>query len=207
MSSTVLTHPAFTFVGGIVVTLAAVFVFLKSNTAPNDSAAAVAGYNAQLEKVVASGLESGSPGEKAALDRFTGFLQGIGDVKFVRANASKVYASTAYLDDTLAIHRGEAEIEAYFTKTSETMKSYEVTINDIAKSGDDYYVRWTMVFAAPALSGGEPVHSIGVSQVRFNREGKVEFHQDFWDSGKNFHGHLPGVGGAVGFVRKRLQSN
>jgi len=77
----------------------------------------------------------------------------------------------------------------------------------VARSGADYYVRWTMIFAAPALSGGQPVHSIGISQIRLNREGKVEFHQDFWDSGKNFFAQLPVIGGGVGYVRNRLKSN
>ena len=143
----------------------------------------------------------------AALERFKGFLKGIGDKKFVQENTLKAYAGDAYLDDTLVVHHGAAEIQAYFIKTSETMTSYQVTIDDVARSGNDYYVRWTMIFAAPALSAGNPVHSVGISQIRFNRDGKVEFHRDFWDSGKNFYAHLPVVGGAVGFVRKRLEAN
>lgn len=152
-------------------------------------------------------MESDSEAEKAALSRFTAFLQGIGTVEYVRENTSKVYAQDAFLDDTLIVHRGAAEIEKYFVKTSQTMTSYQVTIDDVAKSNGHYYVRWTMVFAAPALSGGKPVHSIGISHVCFNQEGKVVVHQDFWDSGKNFYAHLPVVGGAVGFVKKRLEAN
>jgi hypothetical protein len=152
-------------------------------------------------------LAEGSAEEKAALERFKAFLQGIGNVSFVRENTRKVYAADAYLDDTLLRHDGAAAIEEYFVKTSQTMTSYHVTIDDVARSGSDYYVRWSMVFAAPALSGGKPVHSVGVSQIRFNAEGKVAFHQDFWDSGKNFYAHLPMVGGAVGIVRGRLNAH
>ena len=200
-------HPFATFVAGLLVALLVVFLLLNFNASPNRSATAVAEYHRRMEKVSPSGLEEGGPGEQAALARFEKFLQGIGDVKFVRDQTLKVYAADAYLDDTLVVHHGAAEIEAYFVKTSETMKSYQVTIDDVARSGDNYYVRWTMIFSAPALSGGQPVHSIGISHIRFNREGRVEFHQDFWDSGKNFYAHLPVVGGAVGFVRKRLEAN
>lgn len=207
MTLSILTHPLSTFVGGMIVAVAAIFLFLNSCAAPNDSANVVAAYRERMAKVRPSGLEAGSPGEKAALERFKGFLQGIGNVDFVRENTLKVYAADAYLDDTLVVHHGAAEIEAYFVQTSETMTSYQVTIDDVARSADDYYVRWTMVFSAPALSGGKPVHSIGVSQIRLDRDGKVAFHQDFWDSGKNFYGHLPAIGGAVGYVRKRLESN
>ena len=207
MTQSLLVHPIFTFVVGLIVAFVAIFLLLGSSAAPNRSAGAVADYRSSMASVAPSGLEPGGPGERAALDRFKAFLQGIGDVKFVRDNTPKVYAADAYLDDTLVVHHGAAEIEAYFVKTSETMKSYDVTIDDVARSGDNYYVRWAMIFAAPALSGGDPVHSIGISQIRFNGEGKVAFHQDFWDSGKNFYGHLPMVGGAIGFVRKRLESN
>lgn len=207
MVLSILFHPFATFVAGLLVAVLVVFLLLNFNASPNRSAAAVAEYHRQMEKVTPSGLEEGGPGEQAALVRFKKFLQGIGDVKFVRDQTLKVYAADAYLDDTLVVHHGASEIEAYFVKTSETMKSYQVTIDDVARSGDNYYVRWTMIFSAPALSGGQPVHSIGISNIRFNREGRVEFHQDFWDSGKNFYAHLPVVGGAVGFVRKRLEAN
>ncbi len=207
MIASALTHPIFTFVAGLLVALTGGFLLLDSCAYPNRSAEDVAAYRSRMEKIPASRLDAGGPGEKAGLERFKSFLQGCGDVKYIRENTLKVYAADAYLDDTLALHHGAAEIEAYFIKTSETMTNYQVTIDDVARSGDDYYVRWTMVFAAPALSGGKPVHSVGISQLRFNREGKVAFHQDFWDSGKNFYAHLPVVGGAVGFVRKRLESN
>ncbi len=184
-----------------------VILFLNSCAAPNRSAENVEVYRAELAKVPPAGLEPGSAAETAALGRFKSFLQGIGDVAYVRENTRKAYAEDAWLDDTLVVHQGAAEIEEYFVKTSETMTSYEVTIEDVARSGSDYYVRWTMVFAAPALSGGKPCHSVGVSQVRFNPGGKVQVHKDFWDSGQNFYAHLPVVGGAVGFVRKRLEAN
>jgi hypothetical protein len=207
MLSAFLFHPFATFVAGLLVALCAVFFLLNSCAAPNRSAENVALYRSSMEKVVASGLDAGSSGEKAAVQRLSLFLQGIGDVNYVRENALKVYSADAYLDDTLAVHHGAAEIEAYFIKTSETMTDYHVTVDDVARSGNDYYFRWTMKFAAPALSGGKPITSVGISQIRFNREGKVAFHQDFWDSGKNFYAHLPVIGGAVGYVSKRLKSN
>jgi SnoaL-like domain len=207
MTFSILTHPVATFIGGLTLALSGVFLFLGCSSSPNRSADDLANYRKAMDKVASSGLKPGSPGEVAALDRFKTFLQSISDPKYLQANTLNVYSADAYLDDTLAIHHGVAEIEAYFLKTSAAMTQYQVTIQDTARSGDDFYVRWTMIFAAPALSSGQPVHSEGISQIRFNRDGKVAFHRDFWDSGQNFYAHLPVVGGAVGFVRKRLQSN
>ncbi len=200
-----LTHPLTTFCAGVLVTLGILGWLLHRNSAANQSAESVATYQKYMGKAIAFGSVAAGADEDAALERFKGFLKGIGDARFIKENTLKVYSSDAFLDDTLVIHHGAAAIEEYFVRTAGSMTSCEVTIDDVCKSGADFYVRWTMVFAAPALSGGEPVHSVGVSQVRFNREGRVAFHQDFWDSGKNFFAHLPVAGGVTGFIRKRLE--
>lgn len=207
MFASFLLHPAVMFVAGLLVAVAVVTGFLRFHAAPNRSANEIAAYQGRLEKLPPAAFEAGSDAEIAAIARFSAFLQGIGDQAFLRENTAKAYAADAFLDDTLVAHEGAAAIEAYFIETSKIMTRYQVTIDDVARSGEDYYVRWTMVFAAPALDGGAAVHSVGVSQVRFNPAGQVVFHQDFWDSGKNFFAHLPGAGGIIGFIRKRLESN
>lgn len=200
-----LTHPITTFIVGILATLAVVGWLISASSQSNQSEQKVAAFHQQLAKQSTSSPFTSTAQEAAALDRFKSFLQGIGDADFIKRETLNVYSSDAYLDDTLVVHHGAAAIEDYFTKTAQTLKSCKVTIDDVSKSGKNYYVRWTMVFAAAALSGGEAVHSIGISQVCFDREGKVTFHQDFWDSGQNFFGHLPIVKGAIGFVRNRIQ--
>ncbi len=85
------------------------------------------------------------------------------------------------------------------------MTSYEVTIDDTASSGNEHYVRWTMVFSAPKLNGGKPVRSVGMSHVRLNSAGQVTMHQDFWDSGMNIYGQIPVIGGAIEMIRRRLE--
>ena len=200
-----ITHPLTTFVAGILATLLIITWLLTASSNPNQSELKTAAFHQQLAKQSASSVFTSEAQETAALDRFKSFLQGIGNADFIKRETLNVYSSDAYLDDTLIVHHGAAAIEDYFTKTAQTMKSCKVNIDDVSKSGKNYYVRWTMVFAAPALSDGQLVHSIGISLVCFDREGKVTFHQDFWDSGQNFFGHLPIVKGAIGFVRNRIQ--
>lgn len=199
------THPFITFLAGVLLTLAVIGWLVSSSTAPNGSAAMVSTYHLEIGKSGNSGFTAGSPAELAALERFKGFLKGIGDAGFIKENTSRVYSANAFLDDTLVVHRGADSIRDYFVKTAGNMSACEVVIDDVSKSGENYYVRWTMKFSAPAMSGGQPVHSVGVSQVRFDQDGRVAFHQDFWDSAKNFYAHLPVAGGVIGFIRKRLE--
>lgn len=205
MISAFFLHPATTFVAGAVLSLGGMALFLNSCAGPNRSAAEIAAYNGALQRSRTAGPAANTAEEKAAIARFTSLLQNIGSASYLREHTSRVYASDAYLNDTLTTQHGAAAIQAYFIKTSESLKSSTVTIDDISRSGENHYVRWTMVVASPALSHGESVHSIGISQVRFNEEGKVTFHQDFWDSGQNFYGKLPVAGGIISFIKKKLE--
>ncbi|MEY3395434.1 MAG: hypothetical protein RL346_1670 [Verrucomicrobiota bacterium] len=148
---------------------------------------------------------SAPSGDSRALRAFTDFLQNIQDKDYVEKNTAKVYAKDAYLNDTLITHRGPDQIKAYFLETANTMTSYQVTIDDIASSGNNHYVRWTMVFSAPKLNGGKPVESVGMSHVRFNDNGQVTMHQDFWDSGTNIYGQIPVLGGVIESIRRRFE--
>lgn len=159
----------------------------------------------QEYKTVLTQTKNAAPGSQESLNAFTTFLQKIDDKSYVEANTAKVYAPDAYLNDTLVTHHGPEEIKAYFLATADTMTQYQVTVDDTVSSGNDHYVRWTMVFTAPKLNGGKPVESVGMSHVRFNSAGQVIMHQDFWDSGTNIYGQLPVLGGVIESIRKRFE--
>ena len=193
-------HPITTFFAGAVLALVGLGIYLVKAGGPNTTAEAVADYKMALESP-----ESAEQGSREAVERFSKFLQGIGSQEFIRENTAEVYAKNAYLNDTLVTHRGAEAIEAYFAKTAETVTSISVDIDDVVQSGLDFYVRWTMIFAAPALGKGLPVHSVGISQVRFDGEGKVTMHQDFWDSGTNIFAQIPVSGVVIDAIRKRME--
>ncbi|MEJ6636456.1 MAG: nuclear transport factor 2 family protein [Akkermansiaceae bacterium] len=198
-------HPATTFTAGVLLAVVAIILFLSSCSGPNTTKESVDTYRSAMAKASESGPAPGSSEEKAALETFGNFLKNVGNKEYIEQNTAKAYAPGAYLNDTLVTHYGPEEIKAYFLKTAETMTSFSVTIDDTSRSGSDHYVRWTMIFSAPKLGGGEPIHSVGISQVRFNNSGQVAFHQDFWDSGQNIYGQIPVVGGMIGIVKKRLE--
>ena len=156
-------------------------------------------------KAILSKTQDAAPGNEKSLNAFTTFLQKIDDEAYVKANAGEVYSPDAYLNDTLVTHHGVEQIKAYFLKTAETMTQYQVTVDDTVSSGNDNYVRWTMVFTAPKLNGGKPVESVGMSHVRFNSAGQVIMHQDFWDSGTNIYGQIPVLGGVIESIRRRFE--
>lgn len=200
-----LLHPFTTFCVGALLSLVLAGCFLNAKGSGNESARKVEAYYTAMEKAGTEGPAPGTPEEEAAIQRFTEFLKNVGNPDYIRENTAEAYAQGAYLDDTIVTHRGPEEIKKYFLQTAETMTSFEVKILDTARSGPDHYIRWEMIFSAPKMADGKPLHSVGVSQVRFNAEGKVAMHQDFWDSGQNLYGHIPVVGGLIQLIRNRMK--
>ncbi|MCC5862066.1 MAG: nuclear transport factor 2 family protein [Gammaproteobacteria bacterium] len=121
----------------------------------------------------------------------------------VRDLTRETYAPDGYLNDTLKVITGAEAIEEYFYETAGNTDAVRVEFLSYAATGMDVYVRWRMTIEAPRLAD-EPLVSYGVSQFRFDEQGRLLIHKDFWDSGGNFFEHLPFVGRAIRSIRGRL---
>ncbi len=136
----------------------------------------------------------------AAVDRLREYFRDVSGASVQRLTR-QVYAPDAFLCDTLHIARGAEEIEAYFAITAERVDTMKVTILDYSTSGREVYARWEMTIAADNLAGGQHVTTFGLSHFRFDREGKVILHQDFWDASAGFFELLPGLGRVITRIR------
>jgi hypothetical protein len=114
------------------------------------------------------------------------------------------YAQNAFLCDTLHIALGADEIEAYFLKTADRVNALSVTFLDFSAAGREVFARWTMSMRVDGLAGGRPVTSYGISHFRFDQEGRILLHQDFWDAGGAFFEQLPGLKWVIPRVRGGL---
>lgn len=118
----------------------------------------------------------------------------------VRRRVRDTYAPDAWFNDTLATEVGIDAIEKYLLKTARGSEMIKGTTQDVAVSGADCYVRWTLEFRTKNLAGGKPVITEGVSQLRFDEQGRIILHQDFWNPAAGVYQHLPLLGPAIRYV-------
>lgn len=162
--------------------------------------------NASYERALARtaplavACEPGSERQQAAFDRLQAYFTNM-SADSVREQTATVYAPQAYLNDTLVGLDGAARIRAYFSHTMQATRVLNVRFLDRAPSGIDCFVRWEMTVEHDALAGGKPVLSYGVTQFRFDQEGRVLLHKDFWDSGTGLFEQMPLLGGIIARVR------
>jgi steroid delta-isomerase len=172
---------------------------LPSATALNES------YEIALDLTArnAGRFGAGSVREREMLDRLAGYFANM-TPDSVASGTALVYADSAYLNDNITFVEGADAIEDYFRAAAEQASSVRVEFQDIARAGSDYYVRWRMTITTDRLNDGEPMESFGVSHFRFDPEGRVLIHKDFWDAGTGIYEYLPGIGGLINALRGRL---
>jgi hypothetical protein len=152
----------------------------------------------------AADMQAGGAQEQTALSRLAAYFAEMTDVS-VREGTGAVYAPTAYLNDNLVFVEGAAAIEAYFLHSTGDTDTISVDFLDVVKSGPDYFVRWRMTIKNKRLKKGQPLSSYGMTHFRFDDQGRVLMHKDFWDAATGLYEHLPVVGGMLRFVRSRLE--
>ena len=147
------------------------------------------------------------PGSEAAIDagvaRFKAAYADLTDPRLAD-KIRETYAETLFFNDTLhTFHRLDDLVE-YMARTGAGLHESVVKVHHVIRDGADVYVRWTMEFKTRAV--GRDIHSrsIGMSHLRFDEQGRVVLHQDFWDSGHGLYAHLPFVGFAVRRAQRAL---
>lgn len=143
----------------------------------------------------------------AALETFPGNAAGVerGVATFRRTYADltredlaerigALYAEEIYFNDTVHIARSRSELVDYMAATGQKLEQNRVEVHKVIRDGADAYVRWEMTFVSRALGRRIESHSIGMTHLRFNEDGQIVLHQDFWDSGSALYAHLPVVG-------------
>jgi hypothetical protein len=134
-----------------------------------------------------------SEAELAARLRFQSFFESLTPDR-VESDTANVYASNAILHDTLVTHEGVEDIRKYLKRTAERADGVKVAVDEWLRGRDAQYMRWTMDITWSAFKKGQTTRSSGVSLIRFDAEGKVLVHYDFWDSANGFFIHLPVIG-------------
>jgi limonene-1,2-epoxide hydrolase len=161
-------------------------------------------YQEALTKVEKKpGISPGSPEEKAAIERFKNFFADLSEEN-IRAKIHDVYAEDVYFNDTLKEIRGIEALEPYLIESANAVESCTVDIGDVAVNEGNYYLRWTMDIRFKSIKKGQLTQSIGISHIRFNTEGKICLHQDFWDSTSGFFQHVPFLGYLIRKIKARL---
>jgi hypothetical protein len=104
-------------------------------------------------------------------------------------------------NDVTGIAHMERCMQAMFADATDVR--FEVI--DRAFSGTRGYLRWRFFFKPKRLPAGAPWQVDGMSELRFDADGRVVEHIDHWDAASQFYARLPVLGGLLRWVQRRLR--
>lgn len=115
-----------------------------------------------------------------------------------------LYAESIYFNDSLKTFDSRQKLVDYMKVTAHMLDDSSVEMQQVVRDGNDVFVRWTMTFSSSTLGREITSESIGMTHLRFDEQGRVVLHQDFWDSAAGLYRNLPVVGYALQQIDKRM---
>lgn len=124
----------------------------------------------------------------------------------VATAVQELYAETFYFNDTLVTIRDRDALVKYLLKTQSQLQAIEVSGIKTLASGNDIFISWVMTTEFQILGSQQSVQSIGISHLRFDEQGKIILHQDFWDSAAGFFEQIPVFGGVMLWLKNDMHT-
>jgi hypothetical protein len=158
----------------------------------------------QIRRAHPAAFEPGSPAERTALERFAGFFSSLAPDR-VQQQLDATYHPEVFFNDTLKSVRGLDALRHYLIESAEAVESCRVTIEETTRTdAGEYLIRWRMMICFKRFRRGVDTWSIGISHLRFAADGRVVYHQDYWNAAEGLYQHLPLIGAAIRWVQRRL---
>lgn len=188
----------------LVLLVVAFLVVGGCSTVPRNSNPAAAFLEATEQFKNEGNLTPGSKEEAQAIERVKVFL-GRMTLDAVNTEVPRLYATNAYLNDTLKTLHGPQQIQEYFRQTLDAAESFTADFQDVTRSQDGYYYfRWIMKVRMKKVAKGETITTPGITLVRFDNNGQILIHQDYWDSTSGLFEHVPVLGYGIRAIKARL---
>ena len=146
----------------------------------------------------------GSSAETEALERFARFFSSFAADRIERL-LPQTYAEDVYFNDTLKSVRGRQPLAHYLAESADAVEQCTVQILDSASTpSGEHWLRWKMMIRFKKLRRGVDTWTIGASHLRFNGEGLVVYHQDYWNAANGIFQHIPLLGWMINKIKQRL---
>lgn len=138
--------------------------------------------------------------DEDTLSRFIDFYSPL-DQNQITDSMDKIYADDLYFNDTLVTLRDRHALQEHLLATVERLNYMSLQPVNVIRDDNQIYLVWVMEARFSVLGRERLSRTIGISQLRFNRNGQVFFHQDFWDSSQGLDQHLPLLGPMTRWLR------
>jgi len=120
------------------------------------------------------------------------------------ARFPEFYSADAYFKDPFNEVRGVAAVQQIFTHMFEQVGEPRFVVGEKVVDDGGAMLIWTFTFRVTRWGKGEMQVIRGVSHLKFDASGKVNYHRDYWDAAEELYMKLPVLGMLMRGLRRVL---
>ena len=115
----------------------------------------------------------------------------------------ELYAPLAYFKDPFNEVRGLVEIQRIFEHMYEALDQPHFVVTEQILQGRQCFLVWEFRFRFKRFDRGNWQVVRGSSHLRFDEQGLVEYHRDYWDAAEELYEKIPGLGAVMRWLRRQ----
>jgi steroid Delta-isomerase len=120
------------------------------------------------------------------------------------ARFPEFYSADAWFKDPFNEVRGIAAIQHIFTHMFGQVAAPRFVVTEKVVDANGAMLVWEFFFRMKLWREGEIQVIRGISHLKFDAEGKVFYHRDYWDAAEELYEKLPLIGSIFRFLRKAI---
>lgn len=122
------------------------------------------------------------------------------------ARFPEFYSDDAWFKDPFNEVRGIAAIQQIFTHMFGQVDAPRFVVTEKVVDANGAMLVWEFFFRMKQWHKGETQIIRGISHLKFNADGKVFYHRDYWDAAEELYEKLPLIGSIFRLLHKALTS-
>ena len=120
------------------------------------------------------------------------------------ARFTDFYAENAWFKDPFNEVRGVAAIQNIFSHMFRQVAEPRFVVTERIDAENGTMLVWEMYYRMGLLGKSEMQMLRGVTHLRFDAAGRVDYHRDYWDAAEELYMKLPGIGCVMRGLRRMI---
>jgi ketosteroid isomerase-like protein len=134
------------------------------------------------------------------VQRVVSFYEGLGPADLPRL--AELYSADARFKDPFNEVQGVAAVRGIFEHMFAALHEPRFVVHEAIVQGGQCFLVWDFVFRMKRFSDAQQTIR-GGSHLRFDAQGRVAWHRDYWDAAEELYEKLPVVGGLMRWLKRR----
>lgn len=122
------------------------------------------------------------------------------------ADLGRIYAPDARFIDPFNDVQGVARIQQVFRHMFETLEQPHFVVTGKVVDGDQCFLLWDFRFRFRAFRRDVAQTIAGTSHLKFDAQGLITLHHDYWDAAHGLYQQMPVLGSLMRWLRRRANS-